>query len=85
MDKKLMINGCTIEHNGYFAYDACHKIYILRNKSEEEEAKSLDYQILPIGQLELAWDRSCPLRFICYWSLEPIVRQSEEADIKVGQ
>ena len=50
-----------------FAFDGCHKLYVLNDRKEENEAKELGYNIYPISSLPKAFVRSCPLRFIDEW------------------
>ena len=52
-----------------FAYDGCHKIYIIESEADEAEAKKCDYEIYPIKKLKSAWSNSCSLKFISNWSL----------------
>lgn len=35
-----------------FAYDVCHKMYILESEKDKQEVLSANYKILPIGKLE---------------------------------
>ena len=63
-----------------FAYDGCHKIYLLESEQDEDEARSNDYDILPISQLKKTFDNSCGLQFISDWSLKKaFVPQFEDA------
>ena len=52
-----------------FAYDGCHKIYIVESEADEAEATSYGYEIYPIQKLKSAWSNSCSLKFISNWSL----------------
>ena len=74
----MVINGQEVIGN-HFAYDGCHKIYILESDSELQDC---DYpQIRPIKDLPEVWEDSCGLRFISNWSLEKsYVNQFEDAD-----
>lgn len=62
-----------------FAWDGCHKIYIIENQEELVEAKNVGYEILDIKNLETAWEESCELRFINFWNLDKpsIIAQCE--------
>lgn len=54
-----------------FAWDGCHKIYILENQEELAEAEKVGYEILNIEpSLESTWEESCELRFINFWNLD---------------
>lgn len=62
-----------------FAWDSCHKIYIIENQEELVEAKNVGYEILDIKNLETAWEKSCELKFINFWNLDKdaIIPQGE--------
>lgn len=63
-----------------FAYDGCHKIYIIEDDKDLMEALNLNYDIFPIGKLEDTYDNSCPLKFIDNWKLNNCyVHQFEDA------
>ena len=74
-----------IKHNGKikeleikakkFAFDGCHKIYLLESLIDEEEAKNEEYNIFKIEKLPKIWEKSCDLRFINTWNLRQIVKQ----------
>ena len=53
-----------------FAYDGCHKIYILESEKDKEEANELEYKILPISEIVDFYENSCSLRFISNWQLD---------------
>ena len=63
-----------------FAYDGCHKIYVLANEAEEKEADDCGYQIHPMPEIKDTYDGSCSLKFISFWNLDKqtIVRQFEK-------
>lgn len=52
-----------------FAYDGCHKIYLLEEENDKGEALDSGYVILPIKQLEKTFLTSCGLQFISNWKL----------------
>lgn len=52
----------------YFAFDGCHKIYLLELEGDAEQAAGFGYGIYPIAELENAWRASCGLRFIANWA-----------------
>ena len=64
-----------------FAYDGCHKIYLIENEENLKSAKASGYGIYPIEELEEKFNSSCGLRFINTWDLETIVPQFAE-DVK---
>jgi hypothetical protein len=76
----MKINGKEIITNGKFAYDGCHKIYILEDEQDEKEAIECGYHIYDIVCLESAYENSCDLRFIDNWKLNTTyVAQFEDA------
>ena len=64
----MKVNGIEIVGNK-FAYDGCHKIYIIEDKEDERKALSRGYTLLPIEKLEMTYQSSCPLKFIHNWKL----------------
>lgn len=74
----MKINGIEVKGNK-FAYDGCHKIYVIEDVEDEKMAKD-GYKIYPIEALEEIYRRSCSLRFIHNWKLtKTYVAQFEEA------
>lgn len=67
-----------------FAFDGCHKIYVLRNQAELAELIELEYDIYEPKELPGVWDRSCGLRFISSGDLtEQYIGQGEDAQITI--
>ena len=64
----MKINGLEVTAQT-FAFDGCHKIYLLENEAEEANARELGYNIYPIHELRQAYEDSCGLRFISNWPL----------------
>lgn len=60
----------AVEEYKEFAYDGCHKIYIIENEEEKQKAQELKYAIIPIEELENVYYSSCPLRFVDFWNLD---------------
>lgn len=78
----MKINGKEINQKE-FAFEGCHKFYLLSNEEEKRHALEHDYEVLPIEELEYYWDCACSLRFISTWDLkEQIVKQFENAVFK---
>ena len=74
-----VINDNKIKQNR-FAFDGCHKFYLIDNPKDERMMRELGYQIYEIDDLPLAWNDSCPLRFIMSANLETTyVSQGEPA------
>lgn len=70
---KLFINKQEVPTNGLFAFDGCHKIYILENDKDLQEAIGYEYEIRPVRKLLEAWNTSCGLRFIDRWNMDKFV------------
>ncbi len=64
----MKCNHKTIRGNA-FAYDGCHKIYVLENQAQIDEATEDGFQIHDIIDLPYIYADSCPLRFISYWDV----------------
>lgn len=83
--KKIYINGIEVVGNK-FAYDGCHKIYIIEDNEDIEKAKSYGYNendIFDIKEIENIYNNSCSLRFIENWkSNKTYVAQFENASFK---
>ena len=74
----VKVNGTKIIGDK-FAYDGCHKIYIIEDEQDLEDAKNYGYEIYDIGELLHCWNNSCSLRFISNWKLDKkYVEQCEE-------
>ena len=59
-----------------FAFDGCHKIYLIQNDNNLQEAKEFGYTIINnLCLLKDYYENSCPLKFIHTWSLEDVVPQ----------
>ena len=65
----MKINGIEVTAT-QFAYDGCHKIYLLETEAELKEALEYGYRIRPIEELEDTFESSCGLRFISGWTPE---------------
>ena len=62
------INGIIV-HAKYFAFDGCHKFYLLHDNSERSTMvmRSVGWEdddFYPIEELPMYWDMACPLKFI---------------------
>lgn len=74
----MKINNLEVSST-LFAYEGCHKIYLLESENDKNEAIESGYQIIGIDELEYVWNNSCGLRFISNWKLTTTyVAQSEE-------
>lgn len=77
-EQAIKVNGKTIEGVGV-AYDECHKIYIIEDAKDREEAEKLGYGIYNMAALPIIWAESCPLRFIQNWKLNKVYVGQEES------
>ena len=63
-----------------FAFDGCHKFYLCDTEADRKMMRDYSYHIYPISDLPMAWNDSCPLRFILSADLETTyVNQGEPA------
>lgn len=78
--KTMKINGKEITAEK-FAFDGCHKIYLVENATDESEAVKCGYALLHVSDLKETFENSCELRFIRFWDLDraPVVGQFEKA------
>ena len=77
--RAVTINGNKTKAK-FFAFDGCHKIYLLESDEDITDASSSSgYKVYPIKGLKKAWADSCGLRFINTWKLKRVVAQFEEA------
>ena len=77
----MKINGIKVETEvNQFAFDGCHKIYILEDYGDVNEARFDGYTIYHIQDLERIYNNACPLKFINNWKLDKCyAEQGEEA------
>lgn len=79
----MKVNNIEIEAKE-FAYDGCHKIYLIEDEQDKKEALECEYDLYPISKLRAKYRSSCPLRFINNWKLtKHIVGQFEKAEFEV--
>lgn len=65
----MKINDVDVLGNR-FAFDGCHKIYIIEDNNDYNEAVSCGYNIHDINELEHIYrDETCDLVFISNWKL----------------
>lgn len=78
----MKINNLEVKAK-QFAYDDCHKIYIIEDDEDLLDAKRANYTILPIEKIEETYKNSCELRFIYNWNLDKTyARQYETANFE---
>lgn len=77
------INNYDISNINEFAYDGCHKIYLIEDEEDKKQAIETEYMIMKIEDLPRIWAESCSLRFINNWELtRQYVGQFEKAEFK---
>lgn len=77
--KPIKINKKSIKSATSFAFDGCHKVYLLKGQNDINDAKKYGYTIYPIDELEEIFYWTCSLRFINWWfNLDTIVPQFAE-------
>ncbi len=82
----MKINGKEVTAKK-FAFEGCHKIYIIDTPEEEAQALKYGYDIYPIEEIKQAYKGSCSLKFISSWPLDnnnfvSYVAQFEKATFK---
>lgn len=77
----ITINGKKIDAKE-FAWDGCHKIYLMNTKGDKIQFKEFGYNFFPIDELKECYKNSCSLRFIENGDLTSVVTQFEKAIIK---
>ena len=66
-----------------FAYDGCHKIYVVEDRKDIDEAFAYGYTILPLSVLKTTYDNSCSLRYISNWKMTvSYIKQGKKGDFK---
>ena len=82
----MKINGKEVTAEK-FAYEGCHKIYVIDTPEEEAQALKYGYNIYPIEEIKEAYEGSCSLKFISNWPLDDnnfvsYVAQFEDANFE---
>ncbi|GAB4972880.1 MULTISPECIES: hypothetical protein [Mycobacterium] len=68
-DEEQQEQNLTVADATEFAWDGCHKIYLIRSAEERAQLVEMGYgeggsEILPISELPEVWGYTCGLRFI---------------------
>lgn len=78
----ITINGEEITAKE-FAFDGCHKIYLINTKGDKAQYKEYGYNFFPIEDLKECYDNACGLKFISSADLKKkFVKQFEKAIIR---
>ena len=72
-----------VRHRGCFAFDGCHKIYIMETIEDIMKFTAYGYDIYPIEKLKETWKNSCPLRFIDNGKLNKIYVPQCAENVKI--
>lgn len=84
MEFKLFIDNKEIKTNGLYAFEGCHKIYILEDTNDLKEAEKMNYEVFPISTLLETYKNACPLKFISNWRLDKnYIKQNEKKEIEI--
>lgn len=76
----MIVNDHTITAKE-FAWDECHKIYLINSEEDREKLIGYGYNLYPIKGLKKAYESSCMLKFIQdAFDFRDIVGQGEKAE-----
>ena len=64
-----VVNG-QIVYAKEFAFDGCHKIYVMDDQVQKKKFEKYGYEFFPIDDLQKAYEDSCGLRFISHADVE---------------
>jgi hypothetical protein len=68
-----------------FAWDGCHKLYIVTDQQARDDLEGYGYDFFPIAELKECWDASCGLRFISDASLScNYISQAHEGPVRIS-
>lgn len=62
-----------------FAFDGCHKFYLIQTKKDRADSLERGYDLYPMNRLPSMFQCSCPLRFINTWKLKTVIPQCAPA------
>lgn len=75
--KPVKLNKKSIKKATSFAFDGCHKVYLLTDKDDIKTIKEeYGFIICPIEVLEETFKNTCGLRFVSWWNtLDSVIPQ----------
>lgn len=83
----LFINGTEVAATG-FAYDGCHKIWLIFTDSDREALIDAGYttaEFRPVSELPAVWEATCPLRFILSAAnFDSYIEQGADGTVEYG-
>ena len=82
MTEQLFIDGKPYSADR-FAFDGCHKLYLLHPGEDLSEYGWDESQYHPISELADAWEDSCFLRFISWGDLSTVISQCHEDEVVI--
>ena len=82
MTERLFIDGKPYNADR-FAFDGCHKIYLLHPGENLSEYGWDERDYYSISDLAAAWDTSCGLRFISWGDLSTVIPQCHEDEVVI--
>jgi hypothetical protein len=65
----ITINGEQVTAKE-FAWDTCHKIYLINTPEDRKQLLEYEYDLFPIEDLKECYENSCGLRFISNGDLQ---------------
>lgn len=86
MTKQLFINDKAVAATE-FAYDGCHKVYLIDSPEVRETLEGYGYEpddFHPVSELPAVWEQTCPLRFISWGDLrsDDLIPQCEDGTVE---
>jgi len=83
-EREMVRINDTLIRSDEFAWDGCHKLYVVTDQEARDQLEGYGYDFFPIDELKDCWDRSCGLRFISDASLScDYVSQSFEGTTRI--
>ena len=69
-DETMWVVNGQVVYAKDFAFDGCHKIYVMDDQIERKKFEKYGYDFFPIDDLQKAYEDSCGLRFISHADVE---------------
>lgn len=84
MDRRMVEINDTRIWADEFAWDGCHKLYIVTDQESRDQLEGYGYDFFNIAELQECWDSSCMLKFISDASLNcNYINQGHEGRVKI--
>ncbi len=79
----VTINSTVVDIDE-FAWDGCHKIYLVTNQEGKDQLVEYGYDFFPAKDLPEVWENSCALKFISSADLKiQFVDQAYEGEVNI--